>query len=267
MARLRGVTSKLDYLRNLGATTVWLSPVFGQRTHLDTYHGYGIQDFLEVDPRFGSREDLVDLVAEAHRRGLRVLLDVIFNHSGPNWLYPPETPGGALMPAYTSSRYPFGSWRGDQGQPVAALAGAQDGVWPRELQDADDYTRAGFGSLDASRFPDADDAEFRRTDFEDLRDFTLDSGSTLASLAQAYAYWIALTDCDGFRIDTVKHVSYAAARNFCGAIKEFALNLGKRDFFLVGEIPGDDFATRYLSAVGRNLNAALDISGGPARPP
>jgi hypothetical protein len=46
-------------------------------------------------------------------------------------------------------------------------------------------------------------------------------------------YWIALTDCDGFRIDTVKHVSYEQARNFCGAIKEFAINLGKRDFFLV----------------------------------
>jgi uncharacterized protein with GYD domain len=60
----------------------------------------------------------------------------------------------------------------------------------------------------------------------------------------------------------VKHVSYEQARNFCGAIKEFATNLGKRDFFLVGEIPDDDFASRYLSAVGRNLNAALDISGG-----
>ena len=75
-------------------------------------------------------------------------------------------------------------------------------------------------------------------------------------------YWIGLTDCDGFRIDTVKHVSYEQARNFCGAIKEFAVNLGKRDFFLVGEVPDDDFANRYLNAAGRNLNATLDISGG-----
>ena len=75
-------------------------------------------------------------------------------------------------------------------------------------------------------------------------------------------YWIALTVYDGLRIDTVKHVSYEQARNFCGAIKEFAVNLGKRDFFLVGEVPDDDFANRYLNAVGRNLNATLDISGG-----
>ncbi|HET9562806.1 MAG TPA: alpha-amylase family glycosyl hydrolase [Propionibacteriaceae bacterium] len=139
------------------------------------------------------------------------------------------------------------------------VAGGEDGVWPSEFHDFNRYTRAGTGSLDASRFPEIDQAEFRRTDFEDLRDFALDSPGTLSFLARAYMYWIALTDCDGFRIDTVKHVSYEQARNFCGAIKEFAVNLGKRDFFLVGEVPDDDFANRYLNAVGRNLNATLDI--------
>ena len=118
------MASKLDYLRALGVTTVWLSPVFRQRGHLDTYHGYGIQDFLDVDPRFGTRAELVELIRQAHDRGMRVLLDVIFNHSGANWLYPPGTPGGDLMPEYTTGQYPFGQWRGDQGQPVAAVSGA-----------------------------------------------------------------------------------------------------------------------------------------------
>ena len=60
-------------------------------------------------------------------------------------------------------------------------------------------------------------------------------------------YWIALTDCDGFRIDTVKHVTFEQARNFCGAITEFAINLGKRNFLLVGEMAGGDtVADRYL---------------------
>jgi len=259
---LTGVASKLDYLQELGITTVWLSPVFRQRGHLDSYHGYGIQDFLEVDPRFGSRAELVDLVQQAHQRDMRVLLDVIYNHSGANWLYPTGTPGGPEKPIYTSGQYPFGDWRGDQGQRISTIAGAEDAVWPSEFADPDRYTRAGKGSLDASKFPDVDDAEFRRTDFEDLRDFALASPETLSFLARAYMYWIALTDCDGFRIDTVKHVSYEQARNFCGAIKEFATNLGKRDFFLVAEIPDDNFANRYLNAVGRNLNAALDISDG-----
>jgi glycosidase len=60
---------------------------------LNTYHGYGIQDFLEVDPRFGTRQELVGLVNQAHKKGLRIILDIIFNHSGYNWDYAPGTPG------------------------------------------------------------------------------------------------------------------------------------------------------------------------------
>ena len=256
---LAGVISKLDYLRDLGVTTVWLSPVFRQRGHLDTYHGYGVQDFLEIDPRFGSRTDLVELVRQAHDRGMRVLLDVIFNHSGANWNYPPGTPGGERMPFYTSGSYPFGSWLGASGQPVGTPTGGEEGVWPGELQDVDAYTRAGFGNLGAGSLDD-DRAEFRRTDFEDLRDFALERSETLRALARCFMYWIALADCDGFRIDTVKHVTFEQARNFCGAITEFAINLGKRNFLLVGEVAGGDtVADRYLRAVGRNLDAALDI--------
>jgi glycosidase len=173
-------------------------------------------------------DQLVELVSQAHQRGLRVLLDVVFNHSGANWLYPAGTPGGDLKPTYTSGQYAFGQWRGDEGQPIPAITGREEGAWPSEFQDPASLHPGCTGSLDASKFPDVDDAEFRRTDFEDLRDFALDAAGTLNFLARAYMYWIALTDCDGFRIDTVKHVSYEQARNFCGAIKEFATNLGKR---------------------------------------
>src|SRR5262245_63585649 len=71
---------------------------------------------------------------------------------------------------------------------------------------------------------------------------------------------MALTDCDGFRIDTLKHVSFDEAHRFCGSIKEYAANLGKSDFFLVGEVAGGDYnEDRYLDVIGMNLNAALDI--------
>src|SRR5512136_3003359 len=95
---LQGVKSKLDYLKRLGVTALWLSPVFKQRGHLDTFHGYGVQDLLDVDPHFGTRRDLVDLVNAAHHRGMRIILDIIFNHSGPNWIYPAGTPGGQETP-------------------------------------------------------------------------------------------------------------------------------------------------------------------------
>lgn len=254
---LKGVRSRLGYLKNLGVSAIWLSPVFKQRGHLDTYHGYGIQDFVDVDPRFGDRRDLVELVAAAHAEGMRIILDIIFNHSGANWVYP----GGVFEPPYKAhpERYPFGAWLGDAGQQIDAIVGGEDGVWPTELQDADRYTRAGSGNLGAGDIGDPD-AEHKRTDFLSLRDFRLSSLGLLTDLARCYKYWIALTDCDGFRIDTLKHVSLEEARNFCGTIKEFAANLGKSDFFLVGEIAGgDDAQDRYLDVLEHNLNAALDI--------
>jgi glycosidase len=256
---LRGVTSKLDYLKRLGVTALWLSPVFKQRGHENSYHGYGVQDFLEVDQRLGTRADLVELVAEAHELGLRVILDVIFNHSGFNWFYAPGTPGGESMPWYTSGRHAFGAWRGDQGQTIGSIHSGEEGVWPDELQDEAHYTRAGAGDLGAGAIDDPQ-AEHKRSDFYTLRDFDLAGQDTLTDLAACYKYWIALTDCDGFRIDTLKHVAFEEARNFCGTIKEFATNLGKMNFFLVGEIAGGDVnQERYLEVLARNMNAALDI--------
>jgi glycosidase len=262
---IKGVQSKLGYLKQLGVTAIWLSPVFKQRGHLNTYHGYGLQDFLDVDPRFGSRQDLVELVAAAHSEGLRVILDIVFNHSGSNWLYRPDTPGGMYEAVYNpEGRYPFGAWRNGRGEPVSDIAEAEDGVWPRELQHEDCYTRAGTGDLSKGGIDDPN-AEHKRSDFCDLRDFDLDRPYVLSDLSRCYEYWIALTDCDGFRIDTLKHVTKEQARNFCGAIKEFAANLGKQNFFLVGEIAGgNDAQDYYLDSLHCNLTAVLDI--GEMRP-
>lgn len=84
---LKGILSKLDYLQTLGVTTLFLAPIFRQRRDLETYHGYAIQNFLDVDPRFGTRQDLRHLVDAAHDRGMYVLLDITYNHTGNNWFY------------------------------------------------------------------------------------------------------------------------------------------------------------------------------------
>ncbi len=254
---LRGIGSKLEYLQELGVSTLWIGPVFKQRTHWDSYHGYAIQDFLEVDPRFGARQDLVQLVADAHQRGIRVLLDVVFNHTSNNWIYA----NGQDQPPYLPwpRFYQKGAWRTRAGDLADALSGPDDGVWPRELQQDDYYTRAGAGDLGAGDLDDPH-AEMRRTDFLGDRDINYDGTRALEDLTRCYKYWIALTDCDGFRVDTLKHVDEETGRNFCGAIKEFAANLGKANFFLVGEVAGDDRnADRYLDVLGSNLNATLDL--------
>ena len=79
---LRGVREHMSYLRELGVTAIWLTP-FWKNTDAD-YHGYHVVDFYAMDEHFGSLRDLQDLVAEAHRQGIKVVLDFVANHIGPN---------------------------------------------------------------------------------------------------------------------------------------------------------------------------------------
>ncbi|MDN5765736.1 MAG: DUF3459 domain-containing protein [Humibacillus sp.] len=78
--RLRRLVPWLDHLIELGANGLALGPVFTSSTH-----GYDTIDYLEVDPRLGTKDDLVHLVEEAHRRGIRVMLDGVFNHVSPQF--------------------------------------------------------------------------------------------------------------------------------------------------------------------------------------
>jgi glycosidase len=237
---LKGITRRLDYIKNMGATTVWISPVLKNRLdHDDTYHGYGIQNFLEVDPRFGSSDDLRHLASEAHRRGMYIILDIIINHTGDNWAYPgdqpyyywPEAPGP----------FPFGYWR--QAEPAPDLQD-NDAVWPVELQSPEWYKRRG-------QIRDwQDQEEALHGDFLSLKELDLRRPEVLDSLIRVYKYWIALTDIDGFRLDTVKHMEDTATAIFCNAIREYARRIGKHNFFLFGEVVGDDAVLqRYI---GRN---------------
>ncbi|CAG0962317.1 partial Alpha-amylase, partial [Geobacteraceae bacterium] len=84
---LKGLTSKMGYLRRLGVTAVWVSPLFKQCSFVSTYHGYGIQNFLDVDPHFGTADDLRELVRVAHANGIYVILDIILNHAGNVFAY------------------------------------------------------------------------------------------------------------------------------------------------------------------------------------
>lgn len=256
---LKGLREKLGYIKRMGITAVWISPVFKQATGSDTYHGYAIQNFLDVDPHYGTRDDLKSLVLEAHRLGIYILLDIVLNHAanvfsyqnGQDFFYNngqtwnvsgyrkdvSENPGSIPFQKIDPSFLPT-AWPGET-------------VWPIEFQDPSNWTRKGQ-ITNWDNFP-----EYLDGDFYSLKDLdhgdcdsnaeewdletrisTFSKNKALNYLSDVYKFWIAYADVDGFRIDTVKHMEPGAVRIFANTIHEFASSIGKENFYLIGEITG-----------------------------
>ena len=268
---LAGLRGKLGYLRRLGITAVWISPVLRQVPGAESYHGYATQNFLAVDPHFGSAEDLRDLVADAHAAGIAVVLDVVVNHTGDVFGYDPDrylTPSGGFDARWDGDPYRVEGFRDASGKPLLPFgpdlpdsAWPDGAVWPAELQQPGTFTGKG-------RITNWDwRPEYLEGDFEGLKDVHLGAGevdayrpsAALKAITRAYQYWIAYADLDGFRVDTVKHMDPGAARWFASAIHEFAQSVGKDNFCLIAEITGSrEFAFRTLEQVG--MDAALGIA-------
>ena len=88
---LRGIMEHLDYLKQLGITTVWITPVY-QNHGPESYHGYGATDMYAVDEHFGSLDDLQALAAALHKRGMKLVLDMVPNHVGPMHVWADDEP-------------------------------------------------------------------------------------------------------------------------------------------------------------------------------
>ena len=258
---LTGVRSKLGYLSRLGVTALWISPVLKQTRPTvgpaENYHGYATQDFLTVEPNFGTAQDLADLVRDAHQAGLRVILDIVLNHAGDVFAYDlsdknrypskdPNAAPGTVQPRWDGNLYPVAGWRDGHGglvgfTPADAANVHPDGaVFPSELHPAETFTRKGqISNFDF--VPETLDG-----DFFDLKDIHHGSGPTdgylvspaLAALTRCYCWWIAFADLDGFRLDTVKHMDPGATRYFASVVHEFAQSIGKDRFLIFGEDTG-----------------------------
>ncbi|MDR4489050.1 MAG: alpha-amylase family glycosyl hydrolase [Nitrospirales bacterium] len=277
---LHGLTSKLGYLERLGVTAIWISPIFKQVSFKETYHGYGIQNFLDVDPHFGKRDDLRTLVRTAHAHGIYVILDIILNHTGDVFRYNPnrywtERDGQTVMdPRWDGHPYDVQGFHDQFGEPTLPFqpldltvhpeAWPHGAVWPIEFQEPGVFT--GKGHITNWDFS----PEFLEGDFLDLKNIQLGSGDVdqfqpspaLKALAEVYKFWMAFADVDGYRVDTVKHMDLGASRYFASVIHEFAQSIGKENFYLIGEITGGRTrAFQTLETTG--LDAALGIDDIP----
>jgi len=166
---LRGIREHLGYLHDLGVTTLWLTPVW-KNTNSD-YHGYHVVDFYALDDHMGSMAEYQALVADAHRLGMKVLIDYVVNHTGPQhpWANDPPTPtwihgtpAHHLDPSYSFSglvdphsspreyRNTLDGWFAGRlpdlnpDDPALALYLAQNSMWWTEMAQLDGFRQDTF---------------------------------------------------------------------------------------------------------------------------
>ena len=219
---IAGVIQKLDWLDSLGITTIWLSPLFDNSNDdfmgWHPYHGYHPIDFYKVDEHFGDMELLRSLINQAHSRGLKVILDMIYNHAAPDHPWVAE-PGNWHEKEYSKWFHPHSG--------VDGSTSISD--WQNQHQ---------LENFELSGLPD-----FAQEN-QKVYDFLLDVSK----------YWIRQTDCDGFRLDAVKHAPKLFWQTLNRDIHAFA----GADFLMLGEVFSGD--TGYIAGYNAlGFDALFDI--------
>ncbi|MFZ4547153.1 MAG: glycoside hydrolase family 13 protein [Bacteroidales bacterium] len=105
---IKGIVDHLDYLQNLGVTTIWCTPLLENNMPAYTYHGYAVTDLYKIDPRFGTNQSYREMVEVAHSKGIKVVMDMVFNHFGTNSYWMKDLPQADWVnqwPEYTRSNY------------------------------------------------------------------------------------------------------------------------------------------------------------------
>lgn len=103
---LKGITQKLDYISSLGVSIIYLNPIFEAHSN----HRYNTADYLKIDPLLGKEEDFEELCKEAKARGIRIILDGVFNHTGSDSVYFNKERRYATVGAYSSKDSPYYNW-------------------------------------------------------------------------------------------------------------------------------------------------------------
>lgn len=105
---IKGISEHIDYIKELGVTTLWINPLLENNMDAYSYHGYAITDFYNIDKRFGTNKDYVNLVNKCHTNNLKVIMDVVLNHCGSNHYWIKDLPMDNWIhqfPEYTSSNF------------------------------------------------------------------------------------------------------------------------------------------------------------------
>lgn len=194
---LQGIINKLDYLEDLGITAIWPTPVLEDNMDSVSYHTYAITDLYKIDPRYGSNEDYVRFSAEAKKRGIKLIQDMVPNHIGSNHWWMSDLPTHDWVhhhPEFTYSNH-------------------RKEVWHDPYVSKEDMYYNETGWFDTS-----------------MPDLNQSNPLLLTYLKQQAIWWIEYADLDGLRVDTYPYVDQWEAAEWTKGIRNEYPNLN-----IVGE--------------------------------
>lgn len=248
---LEGIVKRLDYLEKLGVTTLLISPVLYNNT--GDYHGYCTSDFLNIDPGFGTNEEFKNLVALAHKRGMRVILDIVINHMcDVNTSYTEEVTEGQFN-SCTNSWSSFYR-KNNENKIVGQIPINFSSNFFPLLKNPEYFFRCGY--TEGSYREDSDLSIFSDFAFQMLSFNTLNP-ELQKVLTEIYKWWISYADIDGVRLDAAKHVTEDFIFYLSAELREHARNLGKDNFFVLAEVASQ--MDELMLARLREMRGAVDL--------
>ncbi|MBQ8099935.1 MAG: cyclomaltodextrinase N-terminal domain-containing protein [Paludibacteraceae bacterium] len=194
---IQGIINSLDHISALGATAIWPTPLLLDNEAAWSYHGYACGDYYHIDPRFGDNEQYRTMVAEAHKKGLKFLMDMVPNHCG--------------AAHWWMQDLPYQNWINQ---------------FP-EFTNTNNVFSANY-DINASEY---DRLLSNRGWFDHpMPDMNLENPDLLQYFKQWAVWWVEYADLDGLRVDTYPYIEKQPAAEWCKAITDEYPNLN-----IVGE--------------------------------
>jgi glycosidase len=247
----KGITKRINYIRDMGFTSIWITPPVKQvifQGSSASYHGYWGLDFLTVDPHLGTEEDFKEMVKAAHNAGLKVIVDVVANHTADVIYYPnyaSEYLESYAFPYKSSLGKVFDSKKlaGKTAFPKLSVSKSfpytpqvasinskiKNPAW---LNDLTNYHNRGSNDFSGESTTDGD--------FFGLDDIFTEKPEVVKGWTDVWSYWIKNFDIDGLRIDTFKHINPEFWQAVIPKVLSVAKQQGKSDFPIFGEVADSD---------------------------
>lgn len=194
---LAGLENHIDYIDSLGVTAVWVSPVLENDMPYGSYHGYATTDYYRIDPRFGTNEDYSRLIAKLHERGIKTVMDMIFNHSGSGHPWFENRP--------SSDWYNFSDGYQQTNHRLSTINDRYASDYDREMTTSGWFVR-------------------------EMPDLNQKNVHLMKYLTQNSIWWIEEAGIDGIRMDTYPYADKMAMRRWIDDVKR-----QYPDFNIVGE--------------------------------